>query len=400
MTVAPERGAPAPARAAGERAPATATVARRAGGALVAVLPQWLTARAVVLGALGLAHLFVSRTRPGNPVVARTVHQGLLAWDAGWYQAIARFGYVPLGHQSLRFFPLFPLAGRALGVLPWVTDGAALLVVANVASLVGTALLYVLVRRELGDGGAARRATWLLVLAPPAFTFVMGYAEGLLLVWTVGCFLALRPAPGRRPAWWLAAACGVGAALTRPLGVVLVLPVAVEVVRRWSGASRPDRAAMTAAVAGPAVGLAAFLGWAQGAVGDFFLPVRVQTQAGHHGGLTDPLSTLWHDATGVLHHHFGTALHVPWVLLSLGLLVVCWQRLPASYGAFATGVVVVALSGTNLDSFERYALSAFPLVMVAAMVTRDARVERVVLTLVSAGLAGYALLAFLGLSVP
>ena len=60
----------------------------------------------------------------------------------------------------------------------------------------------------------------------------------------------------------------------------------------------------------------------------------------------------------------------------------------------------MALSGTNLDSFERYALSAFPLVIVGAMGLASHRVERVVLTLSAAGLLAYALLAFLNLSVP
>jgi hypothetical protein len=61
---------------------------------------------------------------------------------------------------------------------------------------------------------------------------------------------------------------------------------------------------------------------------------------------------------------------------------------------------LVALSGTNLDSFERYALSAFPLVIVGAMGLRSPRVERVVLTVSAAGLLAYGLLSFLNLSVP
>ena len=399
MTVAPERGAGVPAgRDRAERLPGARVALRRGADPVVAVLPQWLVARAAVLSALGLAHLFVTRTHPAG-AAARTVHEGLLSWDAGWYQAIARVGYVPLGHQSLRFFPLFPLVGRYLADALGLGDGAVLVAVANVAALAGTALLYVLVRRELGEV-VARRATWLLVLAPPAFTYVMGYAEGLLLVLSVATFLALRPPPGRAPAFGWAALFGLLAALTRPLGVLLVLPAAVEAARRWRSLSPAQRAAALAAAAGPVAGVVAFLGWAAAAVGDFWAPLRVQTQAGHHGGLSDPLRTLWHDARGVFHHHFGTALHVPWVVLVLALLVVCWQRLPAAYGAFATGVVLVALSGTNLDSFERYALSGFPLVMAAASLTAGPRVERAVLALASAGLAAYALLAFLGLSVP
>ncbi len=102
----------------------------------------------------------------------------------------------------------------------------------------------------------------------------------------------------------------------------------------------------------------------------------------------------------MLHHHVGTALHVPWVLLALAMLVVCWRRLPAPYTLFAAAVLATAVAGSNLDSFERYALSAFPLSIAAALVLRESQVERAVLALLAAGLAGYALLAFLNISVP
>jgi hypothetical protein len=331
--------------------------------------------------------------------VAFRVHQGLLGWDAGWYQSIAQSGYGALAHQALRFFPLFPLIGRGVAVLPGVHDGPALVAVANVASLIGAALLFVVTRRELGED-TARRAVWLLCLAPSAFTFVMGYAEGLLLVCTAGCLLAIRPVPGRSPSWWWAALLGAAGALTRPLGVLLVIPVGIEAIRRWRESTAGRRVASGVAVIAPVLGLGGFLGWSQAANGDFFAPLRVQTQSGRHGGLSNPFRVLADDARGVFHHHFGTALHVPWVLLVLILLVVCWRRLPLPYSAFATAVVLVALTGTNLDSFERYALSAFPLVMGGATLISRQPVERVVLVLAGAILAGYALLSFLNLSVP
>jgi len=371
---------------------------------LVTVAPAWVVARLIVLGALGLAHLLADRTHPAPAVVAR-VHQGLLGWDAGWYEAIARTGYGRLGAQSLRFFPLFPLLGRVLG--GGAGDGAALVVLANLSALLATAALFVLVRRETGDRALAERAVWLLCLVPPAFVLVMGYAEATLLLFALGCFCAIRRGSGRArwagrpgPSWGWAAVLGFAAGLTRPVGLALVLAVGVEAARWWRRLDRAGRVAAVVATAAPAAGAVTFLGWSAGAFGDFWLPLRVQAQAAHHGGLSDPLATLAHDARGVLHHHFGTALHVPWVLMVLALLVVCWRRWPASYGAFATAVVAVALSGTNLDSFERYALSAFPLVLAGAGLIARPGLERAVLTLAAAGLAGYALLAFTNLTVP
>lgn len=363
-------------------------------------LVPFAVARAVVLGALGLAHFVVDRTHPATPGVAARVHAGLLGWDAGWYESIARVGYAPLGRQSLRFFPAVPLLTHGLAWLPGLGDGAALVLLANVAALAATAMLFVLVRRETGDAVVARRSLWVLSLVPAAFVLVMGYAESLLLVLAVGCFLALRPRQGARPRFAVAGALAFAAALTRPIGVLLALAVAAELVRWWPRLGRHKRLAGFGALAAPFVGVVAFLAWSAHIVGDWFAPLRVQLQNSHHGGLSDPFRTLYHDATGLVHRHVGTALHVPWVLLAVAMLLVCWRRLPAPYTLFAAAVLVVAVAGSNLDSFERYALSAFPLSVAAALVLTRPQVERAVLTLLSAGLAAYTLLAFLNISVP
>jgi hypothetical protein len=366
-------------------------------------LLPYVVARIIVLATLALAHFVVDRTHPAAAGVAARVHEGLLGWDAGWYESIARVGYAPLGSQSLRFFPLLPLLTHAVAWLPGVGDEQALVLVANVAALAATAMLYVLVRRETGDRATARRSVWILSLLPAAFVLVMGYAESTLLVLAIGCFLAVRRGSGPeapRPYFAVAGVLAFAAALTRPIGVLLALVVGAELVRWWPRLGRRERLTGLGAVAAPFVGVFAFLAWAKHTVNDWWAPLRVQLQNSHHGGLSDPFSTLFHDATGVLHRHVGTALHVPWVLIFLALLVVCWRRLPAPYTLFAAAVLATALAGSNLDSFERYALSAFPLSMAAAVVLTEGRLERAVLTLLSAALAGYALLAFLNISVP
>jgi hypothetical protein len=88
------------------------------------------------------------------------------------------------------------------------------------------------------------------------------------------------------------------------------------------------------------------------------------------------------------------------VILAVALLIVVAAKWPACYTAFALCILAVALTASNLDSFERYALSAFPLVMAGAGLLRTQRREMVVLILVSAGLVAYSVLAFTGLYVP
>jgi hypothetical protein len=359
-----------------------------------AVVP-WVIARVIVTGTLVFAHQLVNQAHPSASVAAR-VHQGLLGWDAGWYESIARHGYAGAGHASLRFFPLVPLLARGLASVPGIGVGAAVVVVANVSALAAVVLLADLARRETGDAALARRAAWLVCLVPPAFTQVMGYAEGTFLALSVATMLALRAR-----AWWWAGALGLAAAATRPVGVLLVVPAAVEGLRGWRATPARRRVARGAALAGPVTGFVGFLGWVGWRYGDFLAPLRLQQQGAHRGAVADPVRTLAHDASLLVHgRHLGSALHLPWVVLAVALLGVTVLRWPAAYGAFAAAVLAVSLTASNLDGFERYALSAFPLVLAGATLTAGPRVERAVLALAAAGLAVYAMLAFTNLYVP
>jgi hypothetical protein len=388
---------PSEARTPSARRDRFAAESRVAAHAVLEVLPAWIVARAVVLASLGLAHATVSTVRPHSPGALARVHQGLLAWDAGWYESIARHGYVASGVQSVRFFPVYPFAARVLGWVPGVGVGPALVLLANLCALGAMAALVVLVRSDLGDAALARRSVWLLALAPSAYSLVLGYADAALLLCSIVVVLAARKAR-----WWWAAAAGLAAGGLRPLGVLLVVPVAIE-VWRTRGDRRPTASwvATGAALAAPLAGAGAFLGWVGAQFGDTWLPLRVQQQGGHRGPLTAPFVAMWHNATAVLHgHHLGSALHIPWVAVCVVLLIVAFARLPLAYGAFAAAVLVVSLTSTNLDSFERYALGAFPLVVAASTLTSRRWLEVVVLVGSGAAMAVYAFLAFVGSVVP
>ncbi len=375
---------------------------RALGRAARVALPAWVLSRVLVVLTLVVADHVVARVRPKNPAAVTRVHQGLLGWDAGWYLSIAKHGYAASGQQSLRFFPVVPLLARVIGWVPGVGPSAGLVLLANLSALAGMAVLVILVQRETGDRELARRTVWLFALAPPAYTLVLGYAEGTLLLCTTVAFVALRSKQ-----WWWAAAAGLVAGAVRPIGVLLVVPALIEAWRTWSAdrslgrTSLPRVTAMTAAVLAPVAGMGAFLLWVGSNFGDALLPLKVQEQGGHRGTLTEPFRTIGHNLASVLHgHHFGSASHIPWVILSLVLLVVVFRKLPVSYGAFAAAVLAVSLTSSNLDSFERYALSAFPLVIGASMWTSRHGVERVVLVIAAIGMVGYAFLAFINVVVP
>jgi Gpi18-like mannosyltransferase len=285
------------------------------------------------------------------------------------------------------------MAGRALGLV--TGERVALVLIANVAALAAAMLLYRLVRWERGDAALATRAVWFLSLAPPAFVFVMAYSDAPAILLAIATFLAMR-----RRRWWWAAAAAACVGVSRPTGVILALPVLVEAWRGFSATALRERVGRVAAVAAAPLGALVYLGWVGATRGDLMLPYSVQATARLHGEFANPFSTLWNAVEGVFDHRVGTALHVPWLVVMVALVVIVFVRWPASYGVFAAAVVGSSVTSTNLDSLERYGLFAFPLVLAVADLTEHRLVERLAFVLLPVALFAYAVLAFSGLYVP
>src|SRR5271163_1951650 len=248
----------------------------------VAWLP-WLTARVITLFALGLAKYEVSHFHITNSKAVLESHDGLLGSDAGWYQTIAAHGYGALPPSATRFFPLLPLLDRGLSDITSLTVGIASLVITNAASLVLGVGIYALVRSEFEDIVVARRAVWLIMLAPPAFVFVMGYSEALLVLLAVAFFVNIR-----RGNWWWAVLFGYLAGTARPIGCLLVVPALIEVVRSWRTDHWARWPGKVAAIVSPVAGTVTYLGWVSATFGGFLEPLKIQQQEAHHGALSDP----------------------------------------------------------------------------------------------------------------
>lgn len=346
-----------------------------------------------MLGALALTRYLVTNLGAEDP--SGRPPSGLVGWDASWYLRIIDSGYHHLPWESMRFFPLLPLLAKVLD--PVLGARLALLVVVNAAALGAGILIERLARFETGgDRAVASRAAWFLALLPPAFVLAMGYAESLLIFFSIAMFLALR-----RRRWGWAVAAGALAGLSRPLGVLLVVPALIEAMRDLGRVRARERLARLAAAVAPGLGGLTYLTWSWVAQGDPLRPLKLQQDFDRRGGFENPVTRLVEAAHQLLDGaDLGSGLHFPWAVGFLVLLVVTFRRWPASYGAFAGAVLLAALSAGNLDSLERYGLSAFPLVLALAGILRPAWLERAALVLAACGLTTYATLAFLGAYVP
>ena len=149
----------------------------------------WIASRALI-GVVWLAAALLHPRHGDGTGPARA----LLAWDGAWYARIAADGYDE--YPALRFFPLFPLLGRAVAALFQGSATLGLLSVANLAALGYLFGLAVLTRRETGDEAAAGRVVWLAALAPGAAALALPYTEVLAGALAVGMF----PRPAGPPA--------------------------------------------------------------------------------------------------------------------------------------------------------------------------------------------------------
>ncbi len=352
------------------------------------VLPSFLLARVVVIGALLLSYVIADQLLPGRPRPLR-LSQGLLSWDGDWFRDIVAYGYDKVGQSSLRFFPLFPLVCSALRLIVR-SPGLAVILTTNLCSLGFSIGLHELVVAETGDSELAERGVWIGALAPAAVVLVMGYSESLLMLLSVAVFYCIRAKKRFGPAIIF----GLLAGLCRPIGFLLCVPIAVEIFR-----TRRITRSSLAALCAPLAGGALWLGYAQLRYHDALLPLTIQSNV-YHRTFQDPFSRLLRAAKDLVHGPVAQGLHFPWAVLFLALIVVTFRKLPAAYGWYALAIVTVALASNNIDSFERYGLSAFPLIIAAAFLTRRRMVDKIVLLGSTAGLMTYACAIFLGAYIP
>lgn len=355
------------------------------------VLQSFLAARLIVLAAYVAA-----------VVVAALVHrrtESLLGWDADWYRRIADRGYTRIPAEGLRFFPLLPLLARALGTV--VGAGAALLLLADASALAAAALGRQLALSAGYPERVARLVPWVVAFSPAAAVLAMGYGEAPYAVLVAVILLAVRS--GR---WWPAAAAGALAGGLRPTGVLLAVPVAVEAWQGLRSASTRERATRALAVLAPALGALAYLAWVGWRFGSVLLPFRVQTRPELRAGvLVNPLPSIGRALLALFGSGPGPVSPLPhllWALLVVALLVRCARRLPLSWTAFSAVTVLLALTARGLTSFERYAGSALPLLLVAAewLAQQSGHRRRQALAAAAVVLFGYSCLTFLHLYQP
>ncbi|HEX2027256.1 MAG TPA: hypothetical protein VHF25_04580, partial [Nitriliruptorales bacterium] len=292
---------------------------------------------------------------------------GLERFDALWYLAIAEDGYpaatadeVP---SAAAFFPGFPLVVGVLGRLLVGHYYLAASLVGLASAVAALAGVHRLVEEETADPDLARRALMTVAVFPSAFFLVAPYSEGLFLATSAWALVWARRGGWAR-AGWLAGA----AALTRNVGVLLVLPLLLEAWRQRREGRHTGPAVWFAAVAGAPLGLMLFAGFGWLRFGTPLGTVEAQTGWEREWSLpTASLGDAWRfaiDTPGLYPSGYHTMDLIIFAAVG-GAVVWLLRRAPLPYSAYAAAHVLAWLvypfPGRPLMSVYRFALGVAPL---------------------------------------
>jgi hypothetical protein len=327
-------------------------------------------------------------TEPFHDGLANLLVAPAARWDSVWYLAIAHYGY--FSRPASAYFPLYPLLIRAATPL----FGSALLAGAAISLAAMPAALYLLhrlARLDLSERAAALTVL-LVALFPTALFLSAVYTEALYLLLSVGAIYAAR-----LDRWRYAGLLGAGAALTRPNGVLVVLPLVIIYLYgprrdeaavltragRWRPRYRVDRSGgWIALVPLGALVYLAYLGviW-HAPLAEYQAEAAFGRQFG--GPLSGVLSALAMLPSDIAHLVSSTAeksffwdpltwtqqrvLDLGFFAFTVGGLLAGRRRLPVAYVVYALALVVPAASYPHgaepLASLPRYLLVAYPAFM-------------------------------------
>lgn len=334
---------------------------------------------AVCAGYFALVYIF--RTAAGY---TGSFYDFLKFWkclDSRHYLDIAQDWYLSEGEHDrlvqLVFLPGYPLAVRAVTAVTgdYLVSG---FIVSVCAFAAGGCVFYRLLRLDMEHAAAARGVRY-LCLAPGAFFFTAPMSEGLFFLLCVSCLYLAR-----RGRWLCAGLCGALAAFTRSVGLSLLVPLVMELVRAFvNGAVSPRRrveAALSLLLV-PA-GFGAYLlinylvsgdpfkfmyyqreHWSQ-STGMFFNTAAYQTE--------NFLSALRDEPTTAL------GLWLPNLVACFGASAIAFagaRRVRASYTAWLLAYFFVAVGATWLLSAPRYMLVMAPVYAALALLSRSRRTD-------------------------
>jgi len=284
-------------------------------------------------------------------------------WDSERYLYIAQHWYPHTTDVSQLtnyvFFPLYPLLMK---LLAFVTDDYLLsgIIISNVCLFISCYYVYKLALLD-SDEATAIRSIKYLFLFPTAFILSGVFTESLFLALSIACFYYAR-----KGSWLASGMLGALASVTRPYGIIIIVPMLVEYLCSVHfDPKKIDKNSLALLI--PPLGLAVFMAYEYYMTGDFL--AFAHAQALWSFTLQNPLLQLL-----LRFSEMGMDVRFNAILTVVALLVLLagYKKIGISQLAYGLLLIFIPLCSAGSDwSMSRYILVVFPLYFIMACYTKN-----------------------------
>jgi hypothetical protein len=269
-------------------------------------------------------------------------------WDSAFFLSIAQNGYPPwegLSKRLYAFFPAYPALIRASFYI--FHDYSLAAIVPALILGVGSVVLFQMIGELYLPKRDAMISTIIFTFFPYVFLFTsVAYTEPLFLFSTLACWLLHKK---QHP--YASAALAAIATLTREYGIIIIVPVAFDLIR-----THRVRNLWTLTLP-----VASLLGWCYfcfSATGDWLAPLTSQKVAWGTIGLGENLYQILFTSGNLPH---GTDVALIAFLAILIFPVLRSFKIDPALGAYSASLFLLLLCAGSRISMIRYASFIFPL---------------------------------------
>lgn len=302
-------------------------------------------------------------------------------WDARWYLSIVTQGYATKPDltkyvNNIAFFPLYPYLVKIVGFFfPNAQSSQSIyllfgILLSNLFFLIAAVLLYKLIINWISDETLARRTLVLLFVFPTSFYFSCFYTESLYLMLSLGCFITAL-----KHKWFLASLLGGLLSLTRPPGILIIIPILWFYMKSCNWKIRNIRFDIAWLLFIPVMFGLHFLYLYQ-ITGSLFAPIIAQQAFGRGNYLMENVNELI-NLQSLQPKQLDALL---WLLFFVVTIIGMWQLPSKIYGIYALMQLIIPISTGSFFSAARFLVVIFPTFLILAKLLHRRSFRLIVIT--------------------
>lgn len=319
-----------------------------------------------------------------------TFYDSILVWgetDANHYKDISREWYLSEGEWDrlvqLVFLPGYPLLIKLLAVI--VKDYYIAGIIVSIASFsLSGCMMYKLMRLDYSHKEALKAVKYMCII-PASFFFAGPMSESLFLLLCISCIYCLRTEK-----WFWGCILGGYAAFTRSLGITLLVPAVMELVRKTVNTDKEacNTTELLSKVASLIIipsGLAAYCAINYFVSGNPFKFMEYQsTHWGQNPGWffntaayqTELIASNWQSNFKII-----LGLWLPNVLMffiSLIIVLLTVKKLRAGYTAWFIAYFIISMGATWLLSAPRYLAALVVMPVALSQIAENKKADNII----------------------